>query len=277
MAWYDLDTNQIIVYTTVVIFIVVIVTCTTMWIVRPRKIAPKTAPPTIADEAPPTKKQPRGTPNKAIDNVDTKTDVSSRSSKESDGEKGKKKKGKKKTSGTNLDVSKAAAGGGNLRDVDEISESSTLLGRDGLGESKIAEAPLSEADDKLIQAFRETLSHGTTLTLYSLKGAKQVKMTLVGTELRWVTQNKVFAKQGKKIDLRDIRFVQAGKQTKKFNLPLGRRALDDNCYSIVTENDSLDFELTSKVERDAHVQGFSIILSRLSGSGGGAESVAWNV
>lgn len=101
-----------------------------------------------------------------------------------------------------------------------------------------------------------------TLKIYNEKGAKQANVTLVGgCELHWKTI-RIFSKKGKQLNLREVLFVNGGKQTKKFHLPGSKNAVDDHCFSLVTSQYSLDFEASSKVERDALVQGFTILMTR---------------
>lgn len=98
--------------------------------------------------------------------------------------------------------------------------------------------------------------------IYNEKGAKQANVTLVGgSELHWRTV-KMFAKKGKQMNLREVLFVNWGKQTNKFHLPGSKIAIDDCCFSLVTAKDTIDFEASSKVERDALAQGFTILLTR---------------
>lgn len=98
--------------------------------------------------------------------------------------------------------------------------------------------------------------------IYNERGAKQVNVTLIGgSELNWRTV-KLFSKKGKQLNLREVLFVNWGKQTNKFHLPTSKIAVDDCCFSLVTAKDTVDFEATSKVERDALAQGFTILLAR---------------
>ena len=101
-----------------------------------------------------------------------------------------------------------------------------------------------------------------TLIIYNEKGAKHANVTLVGgSELHWKT-NRIFSKKGKQLNLREVSFVNSGKQTKRFHLPASKNAVDDHCFSLVTAKYTLDFEASSKAERDALVQGFTILMTR---------------
>ena len=96
---------------------------------------------------------------------------------------------------------------------------------------------------------------------------KQIQLTLVGTELRWKAA-KVFARNHYRIDLRDIKYVEWGKQTSTFQKHPSMGAADDLCFSLITDKVTVDLEASSKVERDALVQGFSLVVGglRMSGS-----------
>lgn len=123
-------------------------------------------------------------------------------------------------------------------------------------------APISQGDSVLAQTLLTVLSQGMVLIVYNEKGAKQATVTLVGgSELHWRSV-KLFSKKGKQLNLREVLFVSSGKQTKKFKLKTSEIAVEDCCFSLTTSTDTIDFEATSKVERDALVQGFTILLTR---------------
>jgi hypothetical protein len=122
--------------------------------------------------------------------------------------------------------------------------------------------PVTQGDTALAQTLLSVLAQGMTMTVYNEKGAKQAQVTLEGGSiLHWRTL-KMFAKRNKSLNLRDVMFVNTGKQTKKFHLPTSRGAVEENCFSLVTSTETLDFEVSSKVERDALAQGFTILLTR---------------
>ena len=120
----------------------------------------------------------------------------------------------------------------------------------------------SQGDSFLAQTLLSVLSQGMVLMVYNEKGAKQANAHLVGgSMLHWRTV-KMFAKKGKQLNLRDVLFINWGKQTNKFHLPGSKIAIDECCFSLVTAKDTIDFEASSKVERDALAQGFTILLTR---------------
>jgi hypothetical protein len=120
----------------------------------------------------------------------------------------------------------------------------------------------SPGDSALAQTLLSVLNQGMTLMIYSKDGAKQANVTLVGgAELHWRTL-KLFSKKGKQLNLREVLFINWGKQTNKFHLPSAKGAIDECCFSLVTAKDTIDFEASSKVERDALAQGFTILLTR---------------
>ena len=146
-----------------------------------------------------------------------------------------------------------------------------------LGDQQPPTAPVvvTQGDTALAQTLLSVLSHGMTMTVYNEKGAKAAHVTLEGGSiLHWRTL-KMFAKRNKNLNLRDVLFVNSGKQTNKFHLPTSRGAIEDNCFSLVTAKDTLDFEVSSKVERDALAQGFTILLTRFREQRT-PEQVTWN-
>lgn len=120
----------------------------------------------------------------------------------------------------------------------------------------------SPSDSALAQTLLTVLNQGMTLMIYNEHGAKQAKVTLVGGSiLHWRTE-RMFSKKGKQLNIREVLFVNWGKQTNKFHLPGSKVAVEDCCFSLVTAKESLDFEASSKVERDALAQGFTILITR---------------
>jgi len=122
---------------------------------------------------------------------------------------------------------------------------------------------LNPHDEALRRTFYSVLKEGMTMVLHTAdKNPKQIHLTLVNTELRWRSL-KVFARNQYKIDLRDIRSIEWGKQTSNFQRSTAFAVADETCFSLVTEKIVVDLEASSKVERDALVQGFTIVVSGL--------------
>ena len=118
-------------------------------------------------------------------------------------------------------------------------------------------------DPRLVRTLLTVLEHGMQISKYGHAGPKPVLLTLTGGELSWKTNGKLFPKSGKKLPLSEITLVNWGKQTNTFHLQSARGAAEDHCFSLITAaSDSLDFECTSRVERDALAQGFAILVAR---------------
>ena len=67
---------------------------------------------------------------------------------------------------------------------------------------------------------------------------------------------------GREIALADVMFVDTGKRTLGFTSAASATSADERrCFSIVTSNQSLDLEASSSMEREAMVQGFSMLIS----------------
>lgn len=119
----------------------------------------------------------------------------------------------------------------------------------------------SESDEAVLATFKSVLQQGIMIRKHSTKGIKSVSLTVFGNELRWHT-GKMLSIASKKhsLNICDITRTESGKNTDVFR---GRDSVDpDRCFSLMMSNDSLDFEASSKVERDALLQGFSLLLSR---------------
>ncbi len=98
--------------------------------------------------------------------------------------------------------------------------------------------------------------------MHSESSVLVVKMSLNGSELRWRSK-KIFSTKSYKLQLRDILSVEGGKQTTTFQRSSASQAKDEVCFSLVTASATYDFETSSKVERDALVQGFLLAITDL--------------
>ncbi len=86
--------------------------------------------------------------------------------------------------------------------------------------------------------------------------------------IEWKTENVTNKSDGPKftlgpvhtIALRDVIFVDVGKTTAALQLLSEQDATNDVCFSILTKNGSLDLNAANKLERDAIVSCFCLIL-----------------
>jgi hypothetical protein len=148
---------------------------------------------------------------------------------------------------------------------DEGSETSSLLD----------DGAQIKSDKALMDTFVKVLSQGITVKMYALKdkAPKEVKLTLSGmTTLQWKATSSrsiMAAFKTNKMDIKQIKTVEWGKRTPVFAQPIAEQVSEDLCLSLVNEDKSksLDFELSSKVERDSVAQGFSILVNTLNFDG----------
>ena len=63
-----------------------------------------------------------------------------------------------------------------------------------------------------------------------------------------------------KIALCNVLYIDVGKKTKALLRPDNRTVQDNTCFSLLTQNGSLDLQANSKLERDSLVACFSMIL-----------------
>jgi len=139
-----------------------------------------------------------------------------------------------------------------------ISETSSLLERNEVK----AQSHSGTMNRVLRSTFHSVLSEGLSIILHSGDSYMQVKMTLAGNELRWRSK-KVMSTKSYKMNLKEIQFIEWGKQTNNFRKPSLKDVKDENCFSLVTVDTTFDFETSSRVERDALVQGFMLAISDL--------------
>jgi len=122
----------------------------------------------------------------------------------------------------------------------------------------------------LLDTFKDVLREGLVLNLHTndstkKKGMRQVKFQLIGDQVQWKTFNTTFAsKKLKKMNLSEIIRLEAGKKTEGFKGKDG--VLDERCFSLISDRDTLDLETSSKVERDALLYGFTMEVYSLLGT-----------
>ena len=131
-----------------------------------------------------------------------------------------------------------------------------------------------KTDKALMDTFVKVLQRGMKLKMYSAregKGPKDVNLALVkDRQLQWTNTSKRTGLLGmvptrpKNIEITNVKTIEWGKRTA--TLKAADESLEDErCFSLVLENGtSLDFETSSKVERDSLAQGFTILINELN-------------
>ena len=254
-------TNEVIVYSTLFILALVLITCAMMYISKPSR-SRQGSPINSNDEMEEGLLQG--------DNDQNNNNTVSPNSSVIDQVKKKKKKiiRKKKVKPDSL----------SQQGLDFDIESNSVIDSDASGASSEASSLLEtkggripgaykvDPDLTLLTAFTSVLRQGITISLHTIKGVKQINLTLSGTELKWQSL-KVFVRKISKLDVKDILYIEMGKKTTSFKLPGASSVLDDYCFSLITNQESIDLEASSKVERDALAQGFAILIARARYSG----------
>lgn len=246
-------TNEVIVYSTLFILVLVLITCALMYISKPSRLKNKNVPVNITDEI-----------EEGLLYQDNRDQSSSANVSVIDQGQKKKKKilvKKRKVKPDSL----------SQQGLDFDVESNSVIDSDASGASSEASSLLEtkgklpgqykDPDLTLLTAFTSVLRQGITISLHTIKGVKQINLTLAGTELRWQSL-KVFVRKVSKLDVKDILYIEMGKKTTSFKLTGASSVLDDYCFSLITNQESIDLEATSKVERDALAQGFAILIAR---------------
>lgn len=137
-----------------------------------------------------------------------------------------------------------------------------------------------KTDKALMETFVKVLTQGMKLRLYSVKDIKSpkdvklkdVKLELVENRiLRWSNANKrssilsLVSGKSKEVEITTVKTIEWGKRTSIFGLAQTNEAEDERCFSLVLEDgNTLDFETSSKVERDSMAQGFTILINSLN-------------
>ena len=253
-------TNEVIVYSTLFILALVLITCAMMYISKPSR-SRQGSPINSNDEMEEGLLQG--------DNDQNNNTVSPNSSVIDQVKKKKKKIIRKKKvkpdslsqQGLDFDIESNSVIDSDASGAS--SEASSLLETKG---GRIPGAYKVDPDLTLLTAFTSVLRQGITISLHTIKGVKQINLTLSGTELKWQSL-KVFVRKISKLDIKDILYIEMGKKTTSFKLPGASSVLDDYCFSLITNQESIDLEASSKVERDALAQGFAILIARARYSG----------
>lgn len=137
-----------------------------------------------------------------------------------------------------------------------------------------------KTDKALMETFVKVLTQGMKLKLYTVKEnkspkdvkSKDVKLELIDSKiLQWSNANKrssilsLVSGKPKQVEITSVKTIEWGKRTSVFELLQGDESEGDRCFSLVLEDgSSLDFETSSKVERDSLAQGFTILINSLN-------------
>ena len=132
-----------------------------------------------------------------------------------------------------------------------------------------------KTDKALMDTFVLVLTQGMKLKMYYSKDGKapkDVKLELVENGLlQWTNANRrsgilgMVQSRPKNVKITDVKTIEWGKRTATFQGTATNQPKDEDCFSLVLENGvSLDFETTSKVERDSLAQGFTILINNMN-------------
>merc|ERR1712070_1263177 len=119
-----------------------------------------------------------------------------------------------------------------------------LLGTDG--------EPVT--DEALLRTFRQVLASGVNILQHCIKGpVAQIHLTLNRDIISWSGGRSVNG--SRELRVSDIMFVDIGKRTVAFVSGMSSQNVnEDCCFSLVTSNQSLDLQASSKMEREAMAQ-----------------------
>ena len=115
----------------------------------------------------------------------------------------------------------------------------------------------------LAWALRGILSDGVNMIQHGATGpAVQVHLSLRKNVLYWSGGRPVNGRR--ELPIPEIMFIDIGKNTAGFVSGHSAKQVDqDLCFSLVTSDQSLDLEATSKMEREAMAQGFSMLMATI--------------
>jgi hypothetical protein len=153
--------------------------------------------------------------------------------------------------------------GKKAKDVSSDSESSRHGGMHVTRKPPSSSQDAASKDRALIDTFKSVLSEGYLVTLHRAQGKPKTVRIRIEEQtpniLRW-SMTKSITRRQYTLDLRDLESVAlgGGHFTRDENDPAG--AVDESrCFSLVTPTSTLDIETSSKMERDAMSQGFTML------------------
>lgn len=119
-------------------------------------------------------------------------------------------------------------------------------------------------DRALIDTFKSVLSEGYHVTLHRSTGKPRAVRICIDAEdptaLRWSVVKSITRRQYS-LDLSDVTAVEIGTRnfTKNALTSTELPHYEDMCFSLTTQTSSLDIQTTSKMEREAMAQGFTML------------------
>ena len=193
-------------------------------------------------------------------------------------EKSKKKKKKKKLDTISNDSGSTKESQLLERDLEAASDNSSAAASDASISSQQIEAFNSVKvndnrihDDNLLNTITSVLQQGIVIKNHKSLKIKQIQLSLSGAELKWYTAGKVLTFNSKKhkLSIHDILGVVEGGE--RFEMSSTMLVPTENLFSLLIDSNSPDaegqsvinFEASSKVERDALVQGLRLLTKKV--------------
>jgi hypothetical protein len=125
-------------------------------------------------------------------------------------------------------------------------------------------AGTTKSDTELLSTLNKLLASGTMITLHSSKGPRQVRLYLLGDELKWESANATASSKRYRLKLSEILAIYSGKRTS--NLKGVKLASENSCLSLITQGTSLDLEASCELDRNCLVRGLTLRLETVKPS-----------
>lgn len=120
-------------------------------------------------------------------------------------------------------------------------------------------------DEQLRNAFVGVLAEGVLIRKYDADGSvTQVKLWLsdvASGTLSWLVEGGYEPPGALSLD--EVVDVQLGKHSEPFQVGAGISAVEELCFSLLTYRSTLDLEASARMERQALVEGFELLVSSL--------------
>lgn len=121
-------------------------------------------------------------------------------------------------------------------------------------------------DDVLKRTLVSVLSGGLTITQHrGSADPKSIILSLTGNSLQWRSK-KIIARNIYSMNLKDVDTIEWGKHAQSFSRLTASGVPDDLCCSLISRDQTLDLQCSTKTERDTLLHGISLIVGELRGA-----------
>lgn len=128
---------------------------------------------------------------------------------------------------------------------------------------------MTAEDEQLLEAFYQSMKRGVSLILHKIGKnklkRKNIRLWLEGPVIKWEIKGMVMSTKGS-IQLGILKRILYGKHSAIFQREENKDVKEALCFTMVTNDYTIDFECASELERNAIARGFTILIKHLEDS-----------